>query len=200
MPQYHVAPLDNLVDKFESLQGIGHKSAQRAAYQILNMSKEDAEKFAKAIIEAKEKIHYCAVCCNLTDSEVCEICKNEARDRSVICVVEDPRDVIAIERTREFNGTYHVLNGVISPLNGIGPEELTIKELIARMGDGQIKEVIMATNPTVEGEATAMYVSRLLKPLGVATTRLAYGVPVGSQLEYADEVTLSRALEGRQEM
>ena len=200
MPQYHVAPLDNLVDKFESLQGIGHKSAQRAAYQILNMSKEDAEKFAKAIIEAKEKIHYCAVCCNLTDSEVCEICKNEARDRTVICVVEDPRDVFALEKTNEFNILYHVLHGAISPLSGVGPNELRIKELLARVSDGTVKEVIMATNPTVEGEATAMYISRLLKPLGIKVTRLAYGIPVGGDLEYADEVTLTRAIEGRREL
>lgn len=200
MPQYHVAPLDNLVDKFESLQGIGHKSAQRAAYQILNMSKEEAEKFAKAIIEAKEKIHYCSVCCNLTDSEVCEICKNEARDRSVICVVEDPRDVFALEKTNEFNILYHVLHGAISPLSGVGPNELRIKELLARVSDGTVKEVIMATNPTVEGEATAMYISRLLKPLGVKVTRLAYGIPVGGDLEYADEVTLTRAIEGRREL
>ncbi|MBE6730056.1 MAG: recombination protein RecR [Ruminococcaceae bacterium] len=200
MPQYHVAPLDNLVDKFESLQGIGHKSAQRAAYQILNMSKEDAEKFAKAIIEAKEKIHYCSVCCNLTDSEVCEICKNEARDRSVICVVEDPRDVFALEKTNEFNILYHVLHGAISPLSGVGPNELRIKELLARVSDGTVKEVIMATNPTVEGEATAMYISRLLKPLGIKVTRLAYGIPVGGDLEYADEVTLTRAIEGRREL
>ena len=200
MPQYHVAPLDNLVDKFESLQGIGHKSAQRAAYQILNMSKEEAEKFAKAILEAKEKIHYCSVCCNLTDSDVCEICKNEARDRSVICVVEDPRDVFALEKTNEFNILYHVLHGAISPLSGVGPNELRIKELLARVYDGTVKEVIMATNPTVEGEATAMYISRLLKPLGIKVTRLAYGIPVGGDLEYADEVTLTRAIEGRREL
>ena len=200
MPQYHVAPLDNLVDKFESLQGIGHKSAQRAAYQILNMSKEEAEKFAKAILEAKEKIHYCSVCCNLTDSDICEICKNEARDRSVICVVEDPRDVFALEKTNEFNILYHVLHGAISPLSGIGPNELRIKELLARVSDGTVKEVIMATNPTVEGEATAMYISRLLKPLGIKVTRLAYGIPVGGDLEYADEVTLTRAIEGRREL
>ena len=179
---------------------IGHKTAQRLAFYVLDMSKEQANTFAKAILDAHEKIHRCSVCCNLSEDELCPICSKIGRDKSVVCVVEDPRDVIAIERTHEFNGTYHVLNGVISPLNGIGPEELSIKELIARMGDGEIKEVIMATNPTVEGEATAMYISRLLKPLGVATTRLAYGVPVGADLEYADEVTLLRALEGRQEI
>ncbi len=195
---YEVATLAKLIEQFERMPSIGHKTAQRLAFYVLDMSKEQAQGFAKAILDAHEKIHRCAVCCNLSEDELCPICSKTDRDMSVVCVVEDPRDVIAIERTREFNGTYHVLNGVISPLNGIGPEELTIKELIARMGDGQIKEVIMATNPTVEGEATAMYVSRLLKPLGVTTTRLAYGVPVGADLEYADEVTLLRALEGRQ--
>lgn len=188
------------MDKFESLQGIGHKSAQRAAYQILNMSPEEAAEFAKAITDAHEKIRYCKVCCNLTDSEVCSICSSTVRDKSTICVVEDPRDVFALERTNEFNVTYHVLHGAISPLGGIGPDQLKIKELLQRIGDGTVKEVIMATNPTVEGEATAMYISRLLKPLGVRVTRLAYGIPVGGDLEYADEVTLTRAIEGRQEL
>lgn len=197
---YEIATLAKLIEQFERMPSIGHKTAQRLAFYVLDMSKEQANNFAKAIIDAHEKIHRCSVCCNLSEDELCPICSKIGRDKSVVCVVEDPRDVIAIERTHEFNGTYHVLNGVISPLNGIGPEELSIKELIARMGDGEIKEVIMATNPTVEGEATAMYISRLLKPLGVATTRLAYGVPVGADLEYADEVTLLRALEGRQEI
>lgn len=200
MPEYHVAPLENLVDKFESLQGIGHKSAQRAAYQILNMTAEDAASFAEAILDAHRKIRYCNVCCNLTDAEVCPICKSGTRDKSTICVVEDPRDVFALERTNEFNVTYHVLHGAISPLGGVGPEQLKIKELLARLSDGVVKEVIMATNPTVEGEATAMYISRLIKPLGVKVTRLAYGIPVGGDLEYADEVTLSRAIEGRREL
>jgi recombination protein RecR len=200
MPEYHVAPLENLVDKFESLQGIGHKSAQRAAYQVLDMSVEDAEAFAKAIVDAKKKIRYCKICCNLTDDELCPICKDDSRDKKTICVVEDPRDVFALERTNEFNITYHVLHGAISPLSGVGPDQLRIKELLARVGDGVVQEVIMATNPTVEGEATAMYVSRLLKPLGIKVTRLAYGVPVGGDLEYADEVTLSRAIEGRREL
>ena len=182
------------------MPSIGHKTAQRLAFYVLNMSDDQAKNFAKAILDAHEKIHRCSVCCNLSEDELCPICARADRDRSVICVVEDPRDVIAIERTHEFSGTYHVLGGVISPLNGIGPEQLNIKELIARMGSGEVKEVIMATNPTVEGEATAMYVSRLLKPMGIATTRLAYGVPVGADLEYADEVTLLRALEGRQEI
>ena len=197
---YEIATLAKLIEQFERMPSIGHKTAQRLAFYVLDMSKEQANTFAKAILDAHEKIHRCSVCCNLSEDELCPICSKIGRDKSVVCVVEDPRDVIAIERTHEFNGTYHVLNGVISPLNGIGPEELSIKELIARMGDGEIKEVIMATNPTVEGEATAMYISRLLKPLGVATTRLAYGVPVGADLEYADEVTLLRALEGRQEI
>ncbi len=199
MPEYHVAPLENLVDKFESLQGIGHKSAQRAAYQILDMSVEEAEDFAKAIVAAKKKIRYCKICCNLTDDELCPVCKDNSRDKSTICVVEDPRDVFALERTNEFDVSYHVLHGAISPLSGVGPDQLKIKELLARI-NSDVKEVIMATNPTVEGEATAMYISRLLKPLGVRVTRLAYGIPVGGDLEYADEVTLSRAIEGRREL
>lgn len=200
MAQYHIAPLEALVDWFESFQGIGHKSAQRVAYHVLNMSKEDAQSFANAILDAHEKIHYCNVCCNLTDGETCSICKSDVRDKSIICVVEDPRDVFALERTNEFNASYHVLHGAISPLGGVGPDQLRIKELLARLNDGVVKEVIMATNPTVEGEATAMYISRLLKPLGVKVTRLAYGIPVGGDLEYADEVTLTRAIEGRQEL
>ncbi len=200
MPEYHVPPLENLVDKFESIQGIGHKSAQRAAYQILNMSESEAEDFAAAIVAAKKKIRYCKICCNLTDDELCPICKDDSRDKSIICVVEDPRDVFSLERTNEFNACYHVLHGAISPLSGVGPDQLRIKELLARVGGGEVKEVIMATNPTVEGEATAMYISRLLKPLGIKVTRLAYGIPVGGDLEYADEVTLSRAIEGRREL
>lgn len=197
---YEVASLARLIEQFERMPSIGHKTAQRLAFHVLNMTDEQAQNFAKAILDAHEKIHRCSVCCNLSEDDLCPICSRADRDPSVICVVEDPRDVIAIDRTREFNGTYHVLGGVISPLNGIGPEQLNIKELIARMGSGEVKEVIMATNPTVEGEATAMYVSRLLKPMGVETSRLAYGVPVGADLEYADEVTLLRALEGRQKI
>lgn len=200
MAGYHVPPLERLVDKFESLPGVGHKSAQRIAYAVLNMDKADAESFAQAIIDAHEQIHYCSVCCNLTDGDPCPVCRDESRDRSVICVVEDPRDVFALERTNEFHATYHVLHGAISPLGGIGPDQLKIKELLRRVQDGTVQEVIMATNPTVEGEATAMYISRLLKPLGIRVTRLAYGIPVGGDLEYADEVTLSRAIEGRQEL
>lgn len=197
---YEVASLARLIEQFERMPSIGHKTAQRLAFHVLNMSDEQAQSFAKAILDAHEKIHRCSVCCNLSEDELCPICSRADRDASVICVVEDPRDVIAIERTHEFNGTYHVLGGVISPLNGIGPEQLNIKELVARMGSGEVKEVIMATNPTVEGEATAMYISRLLKPMGIETSRLAYGVPVGADLEYADEVTLLRALEGRQKI
>lgn len=199
MATYHVASLETLIEKFESLPGIGHKSAQRLAYHILDMSKQDAESFAAAVIEAHEKIHYCTVCCNLTDQELCPICRNSHRDTGTICVVGDPKDVFALERVNDYNGTYHVLHGIISPLGGVGPDQLKIKELLARI-DENVKEVIMATNPTVEGEATAMYISRLIKPLGVKVTRLAYGIPVGGDLEYADEVTLSRAIEGRQEL
>ena len=177
---YNLASLEELVNQFRRMPGIGEKSAQRMAFHVLNMNPDDAKKFADAILSAHEKIHKCSICCNLTEDEFCSVCRNEARDKSVICVVEDPRDVAAIERTREYDGTYHVLHGAISPIGGIGPNELTIKELLSRL-DG-VKEVIMATNPTVEGEATAMYISRLLKPLGVKVTRLAYGVPVGADL------------------
>ncbi len=199
MGNYYVPPLDRLVEKFESLPGIGHKSAQRLAYTVLDMSREEARDFAAAIVEAHEKIHTCKVCCNLTDGDLCPVCRSATRDKSTICVVEEPKDVFALERAGDYNGQYHVLHGAISPLSGVGPDQLKIKELLARM-DGTVGEVIMATNPTVEGEATAMYVSRLLKPLGVKVTRLAYGIPVGGDLEYADEVTLQRALEGRQEL
>ena len=200
MPSYNVAPLSRLIEQFERLPGIGNKSAQRLAYYILGLSDEEVRGFSDAVLEAHKKIHYCKICCNLTDEELCPICRDPGRDRSVICVVEDPRDVIALERTHELEAVYHVLHGVISPLNGIGPDQLCIKELLARVQDQSVKEVIMATNPTVEGEATAMYISRLLKPLGVKVTRLAYGIPVGGELEYADEFTLTRALEGRSEM
>ena len=197
---YSVAPLSKLIEQFERLPGIGHKTAQRLAFHILGLPEGQAEAFADAILDARKKIHTCACCQNLTDGELCPVCSNPARDRSVVCVVEDPQDVMAFERTREYNGLYHVLHGAISPLDGVGPEQLRIKELMARLGDGVIQEVIMAINPTVEGEATASYISRLLKPMGVKVTRLAYGIPVGGDLEYADEVTLSRALEGRSEI
>ena len=193
-------PLVRLIEQFERLPGIGHKTAQRLAYHLLGLPKEDALAFAQAVKDAREKIRYCKVCCNLTDQELCPICRSPGRDRSVICVVEDPRDVKALERTNEFHATYHVLHGAISPLSGIGPDQLHIKELLARLQEPGVKEVIMATNPTVEGEATAMYLSRLIKPLGVKVTRLAYGIPVGGDLEYADEVTLTRSIEGRSEL
>lgn len=197
---YYAAPLSKLIDQFERLPGIGRKTAQRLAFFILNGTEEQAQDFAKALVEAKKNMHYCKICQNLTDGEICDICKNPSRDNSVICVVEDPRDVIAFERTRDYSGLYHVLHGVISPMDGIGPDQLRIKELLARIGDAKVTEVIMATNPDVEGEATAMYVSRLLKPLGVKVTRIAYGLPAGGELEYADEVTLLKALEGRNEI
>lgn len=197
MAGYNVATLAKLIEQFERMPGIGHKTAQRLAFYVLNLTKQQAEEFSATILSAHEKIKQCTCCCNLAEEELCPICKNESRDKSVICVVEDPRDVFAFERTHEFEGTYHVLHGVISPMNGVGPEDITIKELLARMADGVVQEVIMATNPTVEGEATAMYISRLLKPMGITVSRLAYGVPVGADLEYADEVTLTKALEGR---
>ncbi|MBR1730847.1 MAG: recombination protein RecR [Ruminococcus sp.] len=199
MAAYNVAPLENLVEQFEKMPGIGYKTAQRLAYYVLNMSKTEAQAFSDAIIEAHEKIHYCKICCNLTDDELCPVCKSEKRDKTVICVVETPRDAMAMEATGEYKGTYHVLHGAIYPLNDVGPDDLSIKELLARLS-GDISEVIMATNPTVEGDATAMYLSRLLKPMGVKVTRLAYGIPVGGDLEYADQVTLARALEGRNEL
>ena len=194
---HNLAPLQNLIDQFERMQGIGHKTAQRMAFYVLGMSDEEANNFAKAITDAHTKIKQCKVCCDLADDELCPVCKDASRDKSVICVVEAPRDVVAIERTHEYNGTYHVLHGAISPMDNIGPDQIRIKELIARLGDSTVDEVIMATNPTVEGEATAMYISRLLKPMGITVSRLAYGVPVGADLEYADEVTLTRAIEGR---
>ncbi len=197
---YRVAPLSKLIEQFERLPGIGKKTAQRLALYVLDLPQQEAEGFANAILDAKRKIHKCAVCCNLTDEELCSVCANPARDKSVICVVAEPKDVIALERTHEFNATYHVLHGCISPMDGVGPEQLCVKELLTRIHAGGVNEVIMATNPTVEGEATAMYLSRLIKPLGVKVTRLAYGIPVGGDLEYADEVTLKRALEGRSEL
>ncbi len=191
------ASLENLIDKFASLPGIGRKSAQRLAFHVLALPEEEARAFADAIIDARTSVHCCRICQNLTEGEICSVCASDRRDHGTICVVSEPRDVLSIERGREYNGVYHVLHGVISPMNGIGPEDITIKELLSRMADGKVQEVIMATNPTVEGEATAMYISRLLKPMGVKVSRLAYGVPVGADLEYADEVTLTRALEGR---
>ncbi len=196
--QYFPAALQELADQFARLPGIGGKTAQRLAFHVLSLPQEDAQEFADAILEAKRTVHTCPVCQNLTDREICPICEDDLRDHSTICVVAEPKDVIAMERSREFRGVYHVLHGVISPLNHVTQDDIRIKELLHRVGQGDVREIIMATNPDTEGEATAMYISRLLRPMEVKVTRLAYGVPVGSQLEYADEVTLSRALEGRQ--
>ena len=201
MSGFNVAPLEKLVEQFEKMPGIGAKTAQRLAYYVLNLPKSQAQEFADAITDAHTKIKYCKVCCNLTDSELCPVCKNQARDHATICVVETPRDASAIENTHEYRGGYHILHGCISPLNDVGPDQLSIKELLARVNpESNVREVIMATNATVEGDATAMYISRLLKPMGIKVTRLAYGIPVGGDLEYADENTLARALEGRNEL
>ena len=198
--QFFPAALQNLADQFARLPGIGGKTAQRLAFHVLSLPLEDAQEFADAILQAKEEVHTCPRCQNLTDREICPICDDDLRDSGVICVVAEPKDVIAMERSREFRGSYHVLHGVISPLNHVTQDDIKIKELLRRVAEENVREVIMATNPDTEGEATAMYISRLLRPMEVRVTRLAYGVPVGSQLEYADEVTLSRALEGRQEI
>ncbi len=192
--------LDNLVEKFASLPGVGIKSAQRLAFHILSLPKEDAQSFANAIIDARENIRLCKVCQNLTDSDECSICRSGLRDSGTVCVVASPRDVAAIERANEYRGTYHVLHGVISPLNHIGPDDIKIKELVSRVADGHVNELIMAMNPDTEGETTAKYIARLVKPFGVKVTHLAYGIPVGASLEFADDATLARALEGRQEI
>lgn len=200
MLRYFPAALERLTEAFARLPGIGGKTAQRLAFHVLSLSQEEAAAFADAIIQAKATVHTCPICQNLTDEEQCAICADEQRDHSQICVVAEPKDVIAIERAREYNGVYHVLHGVISPLNHVGPDDIRIRELLNRVAAGDVQEIIMATNPDTEGEATAMYISRLLRPMEVKVTRLAYGIPVGSQLEYADEVTLLRALEGRREI
>ena len=200
MLRYFPAALERLTEEFAKLPGIGAKTAQRLAFHVLSLPQEQAQDFADAILEAKLTVHTCPVCQNLTDSELCPICDDEQRDHSQICVVAEPKDVIAMERAREYNGLYHVLHGVISPMNHVGPDDIRIRELLRRVSQGNVEEIIMATNPDTEGEATAMYISRLLRPMEVKVTRLAYGIPVGSQLEYADEVTLLRALEGRREM
>lgn len=192
--------LKRLMECFAALPGIGRKTAQRLAFHVLDMPEEQAKGFARAILEAKEKIHSCKICQNFTDQEICGICSSPERDGSVICVVEDPKDVMAFERLREYKGLYHVLHGLISPLDGVGPESIRIKELLQRLQTADVKEIIMATNPTIEGEATAMYLSKLLKPLGYRITRLAFGIPVGGELEYADNVTLNKALENRTEI
>ena len=196
----NAAPLEKLIEQFSKLPGIGRKGATRLAYQVLAMDKSEALAFAQAITDAHTKIHRCKVCQNFTDKELCPICEGTGRDRSTICVVESPRDVTAFERTREYKGLYHVLHGLISPMEGIGADQLTIKELLGRLSGDEVKEVIMATNPTVEGEATAMYLAKLIKPLGVRVSRLAYGLPVGGSLEYADPTTLGRSLLSRGEL
>lgn len=195
----YIESLQRLAEQFGRLEGVGKKNAMKMAFSVLDMTDEDAEEFARAILEAKQKIHLCPVCQNITDRDICPICEDAQRDRSTVCVVSDPRVVLSMEKVREYKGLYHVLHGVISPMNGVGPDKLKIKELLSRIGEGEIDEVIVATNPTVEGEATAMYIARLLKPLDIKVTRLAYGVPMGSDLEYADEVTLFRAIEGRRD-
>ncbi|MBR0140626.1 MAG: recombination protein RecR [Ruminococcus sp.] len=200
MADHNALPLVILAEKFASLPGIGMKSAQRLAYHVMGMEDSDVEDFAKALINARRNVHCCKICQNLTEREICPICDDSSRDTSVICVVESPKDVSAFERTREFKGVYHVLHGLISPMDGIMPDSLKIKELLARINRGGVSEIIMATNPTVEGDATAMYIAGLLKPLGLKVSRLAFGLPVGGMLEYADEVTLYKALENRNDM
>src|SRR5579883_1156821 len=199
MPDF-AEPLARLIAEFKRLPGIGQKSAQRIAFYMLRATREDAEQLAQAILDVKDKLGFCSVCNNIADSDLCQFCRDPNRDSSLVCVVEEPHNIVGIETTRQFPGRYHVLHGALSPLRGIGPESLKIKGLIERIGQGEIKEVIVATNPTVEGEATAVYLARLLKPLGVRVTRIAMGIPVGSDLEFADEVTMSKSLEGRREM
>ena len=200
MASFFPPSFEALIDGFAALPGIGRKSAQRLAFHVLSLPEGEAEAFAATITEARQSVHTCPVCQNLTDAELCPICRSEQRDKSVICVVAEPRDVASIERSREFSGVYHVLHGVLSPMNRVGPDDLKIRELVDRIAAGGVNEVIMATNPDTEGDTTAMYLSRLLKPFEVKVTRLAYGIPVGSNLEFADDATLLRALEGRREM
>lgn len=197
---FYAAPIQNLIEEFEKLPGIGHKTAQRLAFHVLGLPEDKVLSFARALVDAKRKTGFCSICGNITDVDPCRICSSDKRDRSQICVVQSPRDVAAMERIREFHGQYHVLNGLISPMDGVGPDDINIKSLIKRVAQGGVREVILATNPTVEGEATAMYISKLIKPMGVKTTRIAHGLPVGGDLEYADEVTLAKSLEGRREI
>ncbi len=196
----YATPVVNLIEELSKLPGIGPKSAQRLAFYLLKIKSEEAKSLADAIVCVKDKVRFCPVCWNVTDEDLCEFCKDEKRDSSIVCVVEEPRDIVAIEKTGEFKGGYHVLGGAISPIDGIGPEDLRIKELLGRLNDGRIKEIVLATNPNIEGEATAMYLAKLIRPLEVKVTRLASGLPVGGDLEYADEVTLGSALKGRREM
>lgn len=197
---YYSPSIEKLIESFEKLPSIGHKTAARLAFYILNSSNEETNEFVNSILEAKKNLKYCSVCFNISDTDPCPICGNTKRDHSLICVIEDVKDVIAMEKTHEFKGVYHVLHGSLSPMNGIGPDDIRIKELLTRLMDGQVKEVILATNPRVEGEATAIYLSKLIKPLGIKATRIAHGIPVGGDLEYTDEITLTRALEGRREI
>ena len=197
---YYSPSIEKLIESFERLPSIGHKTAVRLAFHMLDLSKEETEEFINSIINAKEKLKYCSNCYNISDTDPCPICSSPKRDNSVICVVEDVRDVMAMERTHEFKGVYHVLHGTISPMNGIGPEDIKIKELLNRIANNDIKEIIIATNPRVEGEATAIYLSKIIKPLGIKVTRIAHGIPVGGDLEYTDEITLTKALEGRREV
>lgn len=198
--EYFVPPLEILIEQFAKLPGIGRKTATRLAFHVLNSSNQDAKVFAEAIINAKEQVKCCKVCQNITDTEICSLCESPKRDKTVICVTESPKDVISIEKTNEYHGLYHVLHGAISPMDNIGPNDIKISELLERLKDDQVKEVIMATNPTIEGEATAMYIAKLIKPFGIKVTRIAHGIPVGGDLEYADEITLTKAMEGRREM
>ncbi len=200
MAGYTIPPLADLIDSFARLPGVGRKSAARLAFHLLNLSDGEAESFVNSIKKAREQIHCCPVCQNLTDKEVCPVCTGENRDKTVICVVESPRDVMVLEKTRDFSGLYHVLHGVLSPADGIGPDDIKIKELLSRLASGEVQEIIMATNPSVEGEATASYISRLVKPFDITVSRLAYGIPVGGTLEFTDSVTLAKALEGRQKI
>ncbi len=197
---YYAPSIEKLIESFEKLPSIGNKTAARLAFHILDASEQETNEFVQAILEAKKNLKYCSSCYNISDTDPCPICSNQNRDHTTICVVEDVRDVVAMERTHEFKGIYHVLHGSISPMNGVGPDDIKIKELLAHLMEGKIKEIILATNPRVEGEATAMYISKLVKPLGIKATRIAHGIPVGGDLEYTDEVTLSKALEGRREL
>ncbi|THF81768.1 recombination mediator RecR [Cohnella fermenti] len=197
---FYPEPIAKLIDSFSRLPGIGPKTAARLAFHVLRMKEEDTIDFAKALVNVKRKLTYCSVCCNITDTDPCRICSDKTRDHSVICVVQEAKDLVAMERTREFAGQYHVLHGAISPMDGVGPEDIKIAELLQRLSDERVQELILATNPNIEGEATAMYLSRLVKPFGIKVTRIAHGLPVGGDLEYADEVTLSKALEGRREL
>lgn len=197
---YYPEPIAKLIDAFSRLPGVGPKTAGRLAFHVLRMKEEDVIDFAKSLVNVKRNLHYCSICCNITDVDPCRICQDKSRDTSVICVVQEPKDLVALERTKEFEGYYHVLHGAISPMEGIGPDQIHIAELLKRLGDETVQELILATNPNIEGEATAMYLSRLIKPFGLRVTRIAHGLPVGGDLEYADEVTLSKAMEGRREL